>query len=208
MRKSRKPAPLTAAFDRGPAKYFHGRKQILHDFGNILWRSDQGKSGTIFLIQGAPGAGKTALLAECEKLARDRKWKIAKISSLAFWSPTELQNCLGAKGILGITGGSLQIGASIFGKIEATVNQQSEALLKRLQSGRKPLLLILDEAQTLGMKDEFPAGKSAPYAMFLTPFIMAIWVNLSYFWPQDWDQRQRLLGRLEFQDLQSVVEWN
>ena len=71
-----------------------------------------------------------------------------------------MQNCLGAKGILGITGGSLQIGASIFGKIEATVNQQSETILKRLQSGRKPLLLILDEAQTLGMKDEFPAGKS------------------------------------------------
>ena len=71
-----------------------------------------------------------------------------------------MQNCLGAKGILGITGGSLQIGASIFGKIGATVNRQSEAILKRLQSGRKPLLLILDEAQTLWMKDEFPAGKS------------------------------------------------
>ena len=162
MRKPRHPSPLPSAAvsDRGPARYFHGRKQILQDFENILWRSDQDGSGTTFLIQGAPGAGKTALLYECEKLAEKREWKIAQISSLAFWNHTELRSCLGSKGLGMLTGGSLQIGAGGFGKIGGTVNRQSEAILKRIQSGKKPLLLILDEAQTLGMEDEFPAGKS------------------------------------------------
>ena len=65
MRKSQRTGPVTAAFDRGPAKYFHGRKQILHDFNELVERATQADSGTTFLIQGAPGAGKTALLYEC-----------------------------------------------------------------------------------------------------------------------------------------------
>ena len=79
MRTSRRPGPLTAAFDRSPARYFHGRKQILHDFKELLVHAAQAKSGTTFLIQGAPGAGKTALLHECEKLALTAKWKTANI---------------------------------------------------------------------------------------------------------------------------------
>lgn len=47
---------MTAAFDRGPAKYFHGRKQILHDFNELVELATQADSGTTFLIQGAPGA--------------------------------------------------------------------------------------------------------------------------------------------------------
>ena len=162
MRESRHPASQPSSFapDRGPAKYFHGREQILRDFGKILRYSKQNKWGTTFLIQGAPGAGKTALLYKCEQLAEKRKWEVAQISSLAFWNHTELRSCLGSKGLWMLTGGSLQIGAGGFGKIGGTVNRESEAILKRIQSGKKPLLLILDEAQTLGMEDEFPAGKS------------------------------------------------
>ncbi len=62
--------PLTAASDRGPAKYFHGRKQVLSDFNELMERAVQAKSGTTFLIQGAPGAGKSALLEECKNRAR------------------------------------------------------------------------------------------------------------------------------------------
>ena len=65
MRNQRSTPPLTAAFDRGASKYFHGRRQILRDFRKLAERAIQAKSGTTFLIQGAPGAGKTALLAEC-----------------------------------------------------------------------------------------------------------------------------------------------
>ncbi len=76
--------PLTAASDRGPAKYFHGRKQVLSDFNKIIERAVQAKSGTTFLIQGAPGAGKSALLEECGKRARERGWKTAEIKPMAF----------------------------------------------------------------------------------------------------------------------------
>jgi len=46
--------------DRGPAKYFHGRKQIIHTFNGALRFYRANKRGTTFLIQGAQGAGKTA----------------------------------------------------------------------------------------------------------------------------------------------------
>ena len=138
-------------------------KQILRDFENILWRTQDKTRWIRHNLPDSrvlPGAGKTALLYKCEQLAEKRKWEVAQISSLAFWNHTELRSCLGSKGLWMLTGGSLQIGAGGFGKIGGTVNRESEAILKRIQSGKKPLLLILDEAQTLGMEDEFPAGKS------------------------------------------------
>jgi len=59
--------------DRGHARYFHGRKTILADFSNILHlavHKDYEHNGTIFLIQGAPGVGKTALLYKCSELSQ------------------------------------------------------------------------------------------------------------------------------------------
>ena len=58
------PNPTTGFSDRGPAKYFHGRREILSSFHELLLHANQNRGGTTFLIQGAPGAGKTALLAE------------------------------------------------------------------------------------------------------------------------------------------------
>ena len=154
MRKSRHPSPQPSAAvsDRGPAKYFHGRKQILRDFGNTLWRSDQDKSGTIFLIQGAPGAGKTALLAECKRLARDRGWEIVDISPPALWNPDELQQSLGLRKIK-IEGGSAHVGFFGFGHAEIRAGGFPQTMKTLLRKGGNPLLLTLDEAQTLGKKE-------------------------------------------------------
>ena len=102
MHKSQTHSPSAEGSDRGPAKYFHWRKQILVKFGNTLWCSEQKETGTAFLIQGAPGAGKTALLYKCEELARDREWDTAEISSSALWDLVALRNCLGLKCFLGI----------------------------------------------------------------------------------------------------------
>ncbi len=56
----------TLVEDRGKAKYFHGRKEILGNFKERLELvSAEKKYGTTILIQAAPGAGKTALLMEC-----------------------------------------------------------------------------------------------------------------------------------------------
>ncbi len=162
---------MTAAFDRGPAKYFHGRKQILHDFNELIERATQAKSGTTFLIQGAPGAGKSALLAECGKLAERRKWKVVDIPVRAIWSVDELRRTLGRGNIPVATRGSGQVGGGPIGKLEITVELASETMLKILQSGKDPLLLKLDEAQRIGTTvsrtnvDQFATATDVLYAI-------------------------------------------
>ena len=76
--------------DRGPAKYFHGRGAILEEVDALLDDARSHRDGTIFLIQGAPGAGKTALLAECVKRASEKGWKTASISTRALHDPSSL----------------------------------------------------------------------------------------------------------------------
>jgi len=53
------------AFDRGATPYFHGRTAILKEFDNILFNVRASRKGTIHLIVGDPGAGKSALLDQC-----------------------------------------------------------------------------------------------------------------------------------------------
>ncbi|MCY4674879.1 MAG: ATP-binding protein [Bacteroidetes bacterium] len=157
MRKSRHSAhsrPLIGISDRGPAKYFHGRKKILRDFHELVEDTVKTKTGTIFLIQGAPGAGKSALLAECEKMVGGQGWETAEIDPPALWDPDELLHYLGRGSSLSFTGGSGQVGVNALVKADAKfdieVNQPRRTTRKILQDGKKPLLLILDEAQTLG----------------------------------------------------------
>ena len=151
---------MTAAFDRGPAKYFHGRKQILNDFNELIARANLTDSGTTFLIQGAPGAGKTALLAECEKLAQKSEWETTEISSAALWDPNELQQSLKLRRTWKVGGGSARVGISGIGEAEINAERSPQTVKNLLRGDKKPpLLLTLDEAQTLGMKDEFPADQ-------------------------------------------------
>jgi len=50
--------------ERGPTRYFHGRKRTLGNFDQLIKDSMETKGGSTFLIQGALGAGMTALLEE------------------------------------------------------------------------------------------------------------------------------------------------
>ena len=149
MRKSSS-LPSSFAPDRGPAKYFHGRKQILSDFRGILKYSKQNKWGTTFLIQGAPGAGKSALLYECEQQAERQGWKVVDIPVRAIWSVDELRRTLGRGNIPVATHGSAQVGGGPIGKLEITAKLASDTMLNMLRSGKDPLLLRLDEAQRIG----------------------------------------------------------
>lgn len=148
--------PVTAAFDRGPARYFHGRKKILGDFDSVAGRATRTKSGTTFLIQGAPGAGKTALMYECANLARNSGWKVFRMPARALWDPDKLRRTLGLGNIPQVTGGTVEISASPFARGGVTVEKASGATLDILQSGKHLLLLKLDGAQTLGTTNAPP----------------------------------------------------
>ncbi len=145
--------------DRGTAKYFHGRKEILGDFGKLLRYSTQNKSGTTFVIQGAPGAGKSALLGECEKLAKSQGWKTVEINPPAFWDPSALRDFIGLRKF-SITGGSLQIGPKNIASAAINVDWSRKTILKMLRRGKQPLLLTLDEVQTLGTVNAPPSDQT------------------------------------------------
>jgi len=66
--------------DRGPAEYFHGRKEIIDTFNGALELFRDDKDGTTFMIQGAPGAGKTALLDVLSTQAKSNGWEVADIA--------------------------------------------------------------------------------------------------------------------------------
>ena len=148
MSKSQKsPTVKPATLERGEARYFHGRVKILDDFKELLGRAKAGNSGTSVLIQAAPGAGKTALLYECARLARAQRWQTAKIDPDGLFDPAELSKSLRlplpAKRQETKMGGNLQVLHR-----ESTSAHYPPTTLNILESGRKPLLLLLDEAQT------------------------------------------------------------
>ncbi len=149
-----------SAFDRGPTPHFRGRTSVLKNFRTFRKRAMRGKEGTTFIIHGAPGAGKTALLDQCEKRAEKDDWNSVKLYPTALWNPGDLLHCLG-KDRTQITGlkGEVGVGAETLGhaNIGFDVQRTTRTMMKILQDGKSPLLLILDEAQALGYKDVVPS---------------------------------------------------
>ena len=144
--------------DRGPAPFFHGREEIIDNFKTVLGDSKALKDGTTFMIQGAPGAGKTALLDVLSNYAKKWGWKTVHIPPSALWNQHELSPLLRKKSGRQITG--LGAGGSIANIVSANlsvgIKPSSHTIIKLLRKQKKPLLLTLDEAQTLGLKDAVP----------------------------------------------------
>lgn len=153
-------SPGRAAFDRGPTPYFRGRTNILKKFRLLRERAVKGKEGTTFIIHGAPGAGKTALLDQCQKRAEKDGWNIMNLYPTALWNPDDLLHCLG-KSRAQITGLKREAGvipeALGYADISFDIQRTTHTMMKILQDGNKPLLLTLDEAQTLGLNDVVPS---------------------------------------------------
>lgn len=150
--------PLDFADDRGPAKYFHGRVQLLDQFATACRSAESRNGGTIFLVQGPPGAGKTALLHECAGRAGMWGWKTIEITHDAFWNPSALHHAFKPKRRrYRIEGASASGGVpgianlAIFG----SKHQPDAHDLLQLHAGRarSGILLILDEAQLIGNTD-------------------------------------------------------
>ncbi len=88
MSKSQPPSSSQPCW--GEARYFHGRVKILDDFKELLDRAKDRNSGTSVLIQAAPGAGKTALLYECVRIAGGRGYAVAEVEPTWFLDPKTL----------------------------------------------------------------------------------------------------------------------
>ena len=50
--------------DIGRAEHFHGRADVWQAFKDALENARLGSGGAVFLVQGPPGAGKSAILYE------------------------------------------------------------------------------------------------------------------------------------------------
>jgi len=134
--------------DRGPAKYFHGRKEIIDTFSSTLEFFREEKEGTIFLIQGAPGAGKTALLDVLSNQAKPKGWAVAKIGVTDLYTPASMAQSLGKSYTID-TEYALKGGIKFIegGLVESMAGHASPREILKHLAPETGLILVLDEAQ-------------------------------------------------------------
>ena len=135
--------------ERGETPYFHGRSGIINDFKGILSDAHLTGKGTIHLIYGAPGAGKSALVSELESVANAQGWDSVEIDPPALWDIDSLHEFFPTKNILKKIDAKVRAGMGMV-SLELPTRGSTKTIKKTLRSGQRPLLLILDEAQMLG----------------------------------------------------------
>ncbi len=146
--------------DRGPAEYFHGRQEIIDTFTSVLKRYRAKKGGTTFLVQGAPGAGKTALLDVLSEKARGEKWAVATINLKDLHNPASMAQSLDKSYNIdkqvALSYGVEFLGRAHVKRIQGSAS--SEDILRNF-APRRGLILVLDEAQYLGNLNDTPTEK-------------------------------------------------
>ncbi len=68
----------------GPAKYFHGRYEELNIFHRFLLQTKREQMGSSMLVQGPPGVGKSALIHQLGKEAKEKDWMYPLVMSSSF----------------------------------------------------------------------------------------------------------------------------
>ncbi len=152
--------PITTR-DRGPATFFHGRERVIKAFQKVQVDACASNGGTIFLIQDAPGAGKSALLHECARRAVVDGWRAAEITNDALYDPAALADAVdmpyATKSTVHREAGwrvGLSSAVALFRRGAEGMSSEyaGRALRKVLVAAATPngLVLVLDEVQTLG----------------------------------------------------------
>ena len=136
--------------DRGRARYFHGREEIRGIIAEQLQDAKENGRGTTVLVQGPPGAGKTALLAQAIEEATASGFKAVEVDPECFTSSSALLDALGKSLKAGwIRGVSIRL----FGVFSINLNLEkgSKGVIRILRKAarKKALLLVIDEAQEL-----------------------------------------------------------
>ncbi len=147
--------------DRGVATYFHGRTQIRYDFNDLLRLALRRKEArTTMLIQGAPGAGKTALLEEMALDALKKRWGVVEINFDDLYNPVHMTQTLG-KPYVSSKQTSIRADLKLLGveHLEEVAGAASVSHVLEKINPRRGLLLILDEAQHVGDFENIPDKK-------------------------------------------------
>ena len=142
--------PPRYGFDRGRAKHFHGRTTILANFQEMCNIAIEETGGTIFLVHGAPGAGKTALLYECADMAARNGWLVAPdLEHMALADEEVMKDAMADLFTLQMKDGNT---------VRKGVSERAGGWRpsKVLAHGDKPLLLVIDEAQNLRTLSDRP----------------------------------------------------
>ncbi|MCY4217108.1 MAG: ATP-binding protein [Flavobacteriaceae bacterium] len=136
--------------ERGPAKYFHGRDKERHIFKSLLHETIHRGMGSSFLIQGAPGVGKTALIDQCCRLAQEEKWHIVRLNLRSLYDEEEFYRRLTKNKSRHQVKKRYGVDLHLFkADIESQRSKAFDYLNERIIQSQ-PTLLYLDEAQTLG----------------------------------------------------------
>ncbi|MXW33142.1 MAG: ATP-binding protein [Rhodothermaceae bacterium] len=144
--------PLSVALDRGATRYFHGRKRILGSFSRYLERAEQIKSGgTTFLIQGAPGVGKTALLDEIALGALRNEWDVVHINLDDLYNPVHMAQTIG-KYYVTRKQTSTKVDVKFLSReyIKDVAGDSSVSQVLEKMRPKRGMVLVLDEAQRIG----------------------------------------------------------
>ncbi len=126
----------------------------------------EAKSGTAILIQAAPGAGKSALLVECARQAREQNWMVANIGPDDLLDPKIMFRTLKKVRFEWLK--HLSIGGYVKGFTAGVEFEHPKklTLLNVINNVRILLMLQLDEAQRLleditpDRGDRFTAARS------------------------------------------------
>ena len=137
--------------DRGPARYFHGRKKIRSDFKELLQYASQKVWGTTFLIQGAPGVGKTALLEEMASDALEIQWDVVDINLDDLYNPVHMAQTIG-ESYVARKQTVTTVDAKLLSRehIKEVAGDSSVTQVLQKMSPDQGVILILDEAQRIG----------------------------------------------------------
>ncbi len=128
------------------------------------------------LIQGALGAGKTALLDVLSKRAKERGWSIAKIKPTALWTPSELRRSLGQK-VRSKLPKKVQIGLQLGqAGVVAEWTQETTLRLIRIHSLVPFGVVGYDEIRVLGTEEFMPShAKNRPHGRTHKKYFKIYW---------------------------------
>ncbi|MCY4217216.1 MAG: ATP-binding protein [Flavobacteriaceae bacterium] len=162
--------------DRGKAEFFRGRQEQLEAFNKLVERAEKEKSGTIFLVQGAPGVGKTAFLEECEEKMDKETWDVIWCDPDVLWDVNQLRKSLRLGNQVQIAKSFIELGVESLIKIGVYFKLADRTIIGSINNRRKKrgLLLILDEIQDLGEKAS-PPDKVAERRVRNTLYQMHNW---------------------------------